>query len=114
MENVITLDASNTGSFFGPLAGPYAYRPELRSRLDEVFAAAMRSTNRYFVLEGSVVRAAQLNRDGALAYMQDGFVLVEVDLPFCGRMVHVEGTNGGRMPCGAKFNGDVYLCGDCE
>jgi hypothetical protein len=32
----------------------------------------------------------------------------------CGKMTHVEGTNGGKMPCGAKLDGKPYYCAACE
>ena len=32
----------------------------------------------------------------------------------CGKSTHVEGTNGGTMPCGARFNGEPYYCAICE
>lgn len=79
MKNYIVLDSTNCGSFFGPIAGPYCYRAELRKRLDEVFEAAQRSSNRFFVLENDgTVRAAQTTRDGAEKYMNDDRVLVTV------------------------------------
>jgi len=80
MDSII-LDATNQGTFIGGLASKYAYKPELRKRLDEVFQAAIRSTNRYFVLEGDIVRAAGSTLDGAQSYMSDERVLVTVDIP---------------------------------
>lgn len=118
MENEIHLDYRNAGSFYGPLASKYAYKPELRSRLDELVAAVKRNTtNRFFVLEGTIVRAAQSTRTGALNYMSEGRVLVVIQ--GCGKCVHVVGTNGGTMPCGAtltQLDGTVapYLCATCE
>lgn len=112
MENIITIDSQNVGSFLGSGASRYSYTPTLRARLDEIFAAAKRSTNRFFVFEGDVIRAAQSTRKGAESYMQDGYVLVVIH--GCGRATHVEGTNGGTMPCGAKLNGEPYYCMDCE
>lgn len=78
MKNYIVLDSTNCGSFFGPIASPYCYRSELRKRLDEVFEAAQRSLNRFFVLENDIVRAAQTTREGAEKYMNDNRVLVTV------------------------------------
>lgn len=111
--DTITLDANNIGSFTGAIASKYAYTPELRKRLDEVLQAATRSTNRYFVLDGATVRAAQSTKAGALEYMAEDSVLVNVEIG-CGKMTHVEGTNGGRMPCGAKLDGVPYLCDACD
>ena len=113
MENVITIDSSNQGEFFGPLASKYAYKPELRKVIDKLYFAATRSTNRYFVLEGTIVRAAQSSRNDALSYMDAGKVLVEIVLG-CGKQTHVMGTNGGTMPCGALLCGEVYYCASCE
>ena len=81
VENEIVLDYRNEASFKGPLASPYAYRPELRQVVTDLWKAACRSTNRAFVLEGSTVRAAQSKRDNALAYMEPDRVLVTVDFP---------------------------------
>lgn len=81
MENTITLNANNEGSFLGPIASKYAYTPALRKRLDDVYAGAARSSNRYFVLDGETLRAAQSTEDGAKRYMQDGYVLVSVQFP---------------------------------
>ena len=69
MDNTITLDATGNGTFFGPLACAYSYRPALRRIVDGCFEASRRSGNRYFVLEGSDVRAAQTSLDGAMLYM---------------------------------------------
>ena len=113
MTNTITINTRNEGEFFGSLASPYAYRPELRKRLDELFTAAQQSTNRHFVLDGEVCLAAQSTKTGAMRYMTDSTVLVEVRIG-CGKSTHVEGTNGGTMPCGALFNGEPYLCFQCE
>jgi hypothetical protein len=33
--------------------------------------------------------------------------------PGCGSPMHVEGTNGGTMPCGAKLGGKQMFCGHC-
>lgn len=76
----ICLDRTNCGSFIGALAQPYAYKVELRARLDEIRAAALASTNRYFVLEGTTLRAAQTTLDGAMAYMTPDCILVSVEL----------------------------------
>ena len=77
--NTILLDSKNTGSFRGPLACPYSYKPELRQRLTELWEVAMLSSNRFFVLEGTTCRAAQSTMKGALEYMGEGCVLVEVE-----------------------------------
>jgi len=69
MDNTITLDAADNGTFFGRLACAYAYKPELRRVVDRCFEAAQRSRNRYFVLEGPDVRAAQTSLSGAMHYM---------------------------------------------
>ena len=79
--NEITLDYQNIGSFKGEIAGRYASHPELRKVIDGLFRAAQRSSNRAFVLNGTSLVAAQSSRDAALAYMQDGFVLVTVEFP---------------------------------
>jgi hypothetical protein len=81
MENTIYLDAGNVGTFVGPLASSYAYKDGLRKVLDGLYQAACHSDNRYFVLEGETVRAAQSTETGAASYMQDGRVLVHVDIP---------------------------------
>jgi hypothetical protein len=81
MTNTIQLDANNVGSFFGPISSKYSYTPSLRKRLDEVFYAACRSANRFFVMRGETVIAAQSTRDGAAQYMTDDTVLVSVELP---------------------------------
>jgi hypothetical protein len=80
-NNEIIVDAMNVRSFLGPLAQPYAYTPALRKRIDEVYQAAYRSSNRYFVLEGETLRAAQTTKLGAREYMNDARVLVHVDIP---------------------------------
>jgi hypothetical protein len=77
MDNTITLDAADNGTFFGPLACAYSYRPELRRVVDECFEAAQRSGNRYFVLEGTDVRAAQTSLSGAMHYMKPGRTLLD-------------------------------------
>lgn len=79
--NTITLDSQNIGSFLGPIASKYSYTPALRARLDELFRAAASSSNRWFVLDGDTVRAAQSTENGAQTYMRDEYVLVHVDLP---------------------------------
>ena len=79
MQNTITLDTRNTGTFLGPIASRYAYTRELRARLDDCFDAAQRSANRFFVLEGATVRAAQSTLIGAQGYMRAGFVLVQIE-----------------------------------
>ena len=79
--NDITLDSMNVGTFFGPLAQHFAYEPEYRKRLDELFQAACRSENRYFVLEGIDCRAAGKTLAHAQAYMTNETVLVHVDIP---------------------------------
>ena len=79
--NEIIVDAVNVGSFLGPLAQPYAYKDELRKVIDSLYQAACRSANRYFVLEGEIVRAAQSTKLGAREYMNESRVLVHVDIP---------------------------------
>lgn len=32
----------------------------------------------------------------------------------CGKSVHVIGTNGGTIPCGAQFRSKQYLCAECR
>lgn len=81
MLNHIVIDATNCGSFFGPLASRYVANWELRKRIDELYEAAQRSRNRYFVLEGRTCRAAQSTRKGAERYMTPETVLVEINLP---------------------------------
>jgi hypothetical protein len=81
MENVITLDSQNVGSFLGPLASRYSYTPSLRGILDSLYRAACSSDNRYFILEGEIIRAAQSTEDGALQYGTDNRVLVKVEIP---------------------------------
>jgi hypothetical protein len=34
--------------------------------------------------------------------------------PGCGSPIHVPGTNGGTMPCGADFNGKPFFCDHCD
>jgi hypothetical protein len=77
-ENHIILDRNNVGSFLGAIAAKYAYTPALRYRLDGLHMAAQVSTNRYFVLDGDAVLAAQSTLTGALNYMREDRVLVEV------------------------------------
>lgn len=79
-ENTINLDSTNCGSFCGPIASKYAYTPVLRNRVNDAFKAAQNSNNRYFVLEGEVIRAAQSTLTGAMSYMKDGFVLLAIAL----------------------------------
>ena len=117
--NEIILDSNNIGSFKGPLASPYSYKKELREVVDGLFEAANRSTNRYFVLEGTIVRAAQSTLTGAMNYMNESRVLVQILIRGCGKRIHVIGTNDGTMPCGEKLkqlNGTVarYYCAECE
>jgi hypothetical protein len=80
MENTITIHSDNTGTYFGALASKYSYTPELRAKLDELYTVAGRSTNRAFVLEGTIVRAAQSTKESAIQYMTDKTVLVEVEI----------------------------------
>ena len=80
MVNEITIDKRDEGTYFGPLASRYAYKPELRRRVTECLEAAIRSDNRYFVLDGVTVRAAQSTRSGAMNYMADDFVLLHVQV----------------------------------
>lgn len=117
--NHIVLDAhgkETTGSFLGELAQPFAYRPELRTKLDELASAAKRSDNRHFVLEGTEVRAAQSTINGAISYMNDARILVSIK--GCGKSTHVDGTNGGTMPCGCNLTRfgvtEPYYCAKCE
>ena len=119
IENSIVIDAhgkETIGTFFGALASPYAYKPELRQRIEELADAAKRSDNRHFVLDGMVTRAAQSTMEGALQYMKPDYVLVSIR--GCGRATHVSGTNGGTMPCGANLTmfGETapYYCAKCE
>lgn len=122
MPDTIDLDADNKetiGAFFGPLAGRYAYKPELRKRLDELVESARRSTNRHYVLDAQGnTMAAQSTRLGAMNYMNEGRVLVSITMKGCGRPTHVEGTNGGMMPCGAMLTqfgkSAPYYCAACE
>jgi hypothetical protein len=72
----ITLDVNNQGTFEGR-ASRYAYTPELRATVDRCYRGAQQSNNRYFVLEGDVVRAAQSTKTGAMQYMTDNTVLVD-------------------------------------
>lgn len=81
MLNEIILDSQNQGSFLGPIASPYSYKPELRNRIDELFQSACRSANRYFVLEGVDCRAAGTTRAHAETYMTPESILVHVDIP---------------------------------
>jgi hypothetical protein len=74
--NYIALNSKNEGSFFGPKASKYSYTPALRRRVDELFQAATRSTNRYFVLHGLDCLAAQSTLSGALRYLKATDVLV--------------------------------------
>jgi hypothetical protein len=78
VDDVIVLDKKNVISFSGAGA-EYLNTPELRERINEVRAAALRSANRFFVLEGIEVRAAQSTRQGADRYMKEGCVLVMCD-----------------------------------
>ena len=111
----IFLDYRNVGTFVGA-ASKYAYRDNLRKRIDECLEAAKRSTNRYFVLDGEIVRAAQSTREGALKYMTNSTVLLSIH--GCGKATHVIGTNGGTMPCGANLTQfgktEPYYCGACS
>lgn len=118
-NNHIIIDQTGCGSFLGALAQPYAYKPELRERIDEIFEifeSAKRSGNRHYVLEGIVTRAAQSTLKSALEYMQPGYVLVSIK--GCGRGTHVAGTNGGMMPCGSNLTKhgktEPYYCAKCE
>lgn len=115
----ITLDASkhdSIGTFYGAEAQPYAYKDDLRAFLDGLCESARRSTNRHYVVDGTTVRAAQSTHKGAMAYMRDGYVLVSIK--GCGRATHVDGTNGGMMPCGANLtrfgNMAPYYCALCD
>lgn len=80
MTNEIILSDGNVGTFLGPLASPYSYKRVLRDRVSECYSAAMRSSNRFFVLEGTIVRAAQSTVTGAMNYMNDSRVLLSVVL----------------------------------
>jgi hypothetical protein len=116
LENHIILDSQNCGTFYGSLAGPYAYRNELRTRLDELWEAARRSTNRHFVLDGTVCLAAQSTLSGAKHYLTADSVLISIQ--GCGRATHVIGTNGGTISCGSILrHGDTterYYCSLCS
>ena len=81
VSNYIHLRADNSGSFYGELSQHWAYTREYRAKLDELFGAAKRSLNRYFVLNGMTVLAAQSTLDGAKQYMQEGLILLHVDVP---------------------------------
>ena len=74
--NYIALNSKNEGSFFGPLANKYSYTPALRRRVDELFHAAKRSTNRFFVINGQDCFATQSTLSGALHYLNSEDVLV--------------------------------------
>ncbi len=77
MVDRIDLDAAtNCGTFYGSAAQPYAYKEGLRRRLDEI--RAHHGDNRYFVLDGATVLAAQPTEAGAMAYMRPGRVLLAI------------------------------------
>jgi hypothetical protein len=123
MPDTIDVDADNKdtiGAFFGPLASRFAYRPELRKRIDELVESARRSTNRHYVLDAQGnTMAAQSTRLGALNYMDTNRVLVSIHFKGCGKHIHVIGTNGGTMPCGAMLKqldgtSEPYYCESCK
>lgn len=60
-------------------------------------------------LGGKLVRVA-LDRKG---HQRDVAVRATY-APGCGDATHVEGTNGGTMPCGALLGGKPYFCGRCK
>jgi hypothetical protein len=65
-------------STLGENAAKYVYVPELRKRADECWESALRSTNRYYVLRGATVIAAQPNLATAREYAQTGDVIFEI------------------------------------
>lgn len=78
--NRVYLDGSDSGTFIGPIASTYRFKPELKRRLGEVWDAAHRGMNRYYVLEGVIVRAGQPTEAEAIKYMAADRVLVRVEV----------------------------------
>lgn len=124
--NWIILDAENCASAFGPDSSHLLLRH--RAMLDELHASGIAQGktnhqfsqtgwNRFFAVDrDGFVRAAG-SREHALAYMQPGYVLVQRQ--GCGKRIHVVGTNGGTVPCGARIkelDGSYFreYCGECE
>lgn len=66
---------------YGSRASQYLYKKELRSRVMECYEAAKRCDNRFYVLRGIDVIAAQSTESGALQYVGDNGAEVIVD--FC-------------------------------
>lgn len=77
--NSIEMDSKGCGRFYGPLANQWLYG-DLRKELTRL-ATAERGTNRFFVYEGSILRAAQSTRKGAMTYMDAGKVLIVFPRP---------------------------------
>lgn len=80
MTNEIYAQRQNghvVGTFIGKLADTYRTDKSLNKELRECMEAAEHSTNRFFVLEGKICRAAQSTREGAEKCMQEGRVLIE-------------------------------------
>lgn len=80
--STLTADIQNGQlifSAFGPMASRYLYSKRLSKRLVELFHAAKTSNNRFFVLQGETVIAAQSTESGALQYVGDNGQEVLVD-----------------------------------
>lgn len=82
MPDTIDINANDPvcgGAYFGALASRYAYKDELRAFVAGLVESARNSTNRHYVVEGTMVKAAQANRFDALGYMSPARVLVSIE-----------------------------------
>lgn len=72
----IFCNPKDVATFVGEEAQQYAYHGRLRRRISEI--VEHHGDNRFFVLDGDVVRAAQTTEEGARRYMEPGYVLLEL------------------------------------
>ena len=81
MRDYIQVDWQNGESVLSALgsnATRYTTNPKLRARVEECIESALNSANRFFVLRGIDVIAAQSTKRGAIAYYQSGDVILEL------------------------------------
>ena len=75
-DHIVIDQSTGLASYLGQHSQPFAYKPALRKRLAEI--EQCHGDNRFFVMEGEILRADQTTRKCAMQYMAPGRVLVEL------------------------------------
>lgn len=129
MENTITLDRDDIATAFGARAIHLLLHHRVRlTELVESGKAQVRvnqmfnqtGINTHFVMDADGNVRAAGTESHCMSYLLPEYVLVDRWVPKqgCGKLTHVIGTNGGKMPCGANLTtfGKTapYYCDDCE